>query len=131
MEQSTTQRAMLRARNLFQQSGLSLQELGTRMGYPRSVARRAVWQFLNKTKDPRVRMLERFADAMGMTLADLILSDRAPQRFGPPDTAVDKDAFYAAVRALVIMPPETTTAIAKRRSKLTRPTQKPKGRKAR
>jgi transcriptional regulator with XRE-family HTH domain len=63
---------MERARLLFERSGLSLDELGQRMGYSGETARKAAWQFLNKTTDPRLSMLTRFAEAMNVSLADLV-----------------------------------------------------------
>ena len=64
--------AMSRARSLFQKSGMSLEELGQKMGYEGDTARKAAWQFLNKTVDPRLSMLQRFAEALGITVADLV-----------------------------------------------------------
>ena len=64
--------AMDRARSLFEKSGLSLDELGQRMGYEGDTARKSAWQFLNQTKDPRLSMLQKFADAMKITLAELV-----------------------------------------------------------
>jgi transcriptional regulator with XRE-family HTH domain len=63
---------MGRLRHLFHNSGLSLDELGQRMGYPSGVARKSAWQFLNKTSDPRLSMLKRFAEAMNVSLVDLV-----------------------------------------------------------
>ena len=63
---------MERAKLLFEKSGLSLDELGQRMGYSGDVARKAAWQFLNKTSDPRLSMLRRFSEALNVSLADLV-----------------------------------------------------------
>jgi len=63
---------MERARVLFEKSGLSLDELGKRMGYAGEAARKSAWQFLHKTTDPRYSMLVRFAEAMNVTVADLV-----------------------------------------------------------
>lgn len=62
---------MKKAQQLFEKSGKTLEELGLAMGYGEGTARRAAWQFLNKTSDPRVSMLCRFAEAMGVDLKDL------------------------------------------------------------
>ena len=67
---------MKRATAIFAASGMSLDQLGTDMGYEGDTARKAAWQFLNKTSDPRLSMLRRFAKAMGMSVADL-LSNRS------------------------------------------------------
>jgi len=63
---------MERVRVLFEKSGLSLEELGKRMGYSGDTARKSAWQFLNKTADPRLSMLQRFAEAINVSLADLV-----------------------------------------------------------
>lgn len=64
--------AMQKARELFEKSGRSLQEVGSAMGYPAETARKSAWQFLNQTNDPRLGMLRRFADAMGAKVRDLV-----------------------------------------------------------
>lgn len=63
---------MERARLLFERSGLSLGELGQRMGYSGDLARKSAWQFLKKTTDPRLSTLERFAEAINISLVDLV-----------------------------------------------------------
>jgi transcriptional regulator with XRE-family HTH domain len=63
---------MERARALFEKSGLSLDELGKRMGYAGETARKSAWQFLHKTTDPRYSMLVRFAEAMNVSVTDLV-----------------------------------------------------------
>jgi transcriptional regulator with XRE-family HTH domain len=62
---------MDRVRRLFNESGLSLHDLGLKMGYPAESARKSAWQFM-KTGDPRVSMIVRFADALGIEAADLL-----------------------------------------------------------
>lgn len=62
---------MQRARELFERSGLSLEELGRKMGYEQ-VARKSAWQFLRMTGDPRLSMLRRFATALGVELRELL-----------------------------------------------------------
>ena len=49
-----------------------MDELGIAMGYKGEVASKAAWQFLNKTTDPRLSMLRRFAKAMGIDVKDLL-----------------------------------------------------------
>jgi transcriptional regulator with XRE-family HTH domain len=63
---------MRKAQKAFEISGKTLEELGTAMGYQKGVARRAAWQFLNKTSDPRLSMLQRFAEALDIELRDLL-----------------------------------------------------------
>lgn len=70
--ETKTKRTMERARLLFKKSGLSLDELGQRMGYSGDPARKSAWQFLTKTKDPRLSMLEKFAEALNVSLVDLV-----------------------------------------------------------
>lgn len=62
---------MLRVRELFKQSGLTLDELGLRMGYSGTAARKSAWQFVSRTNDPRVSMLRKFAQAVNVSLAEL------------------------------------------------------------
>lgn len=64
--------AMIRAVMLFDRSGKSLDWLGQAMGYKGDVARKSAWQFLNKTTDPRLSMLRRFAKAMGVPITELV-----------------------------------------------------------
>jgi len=63
---------MDRLRLLFKKSGLSLDELGLRMGYSGESARKSAWQFLTKTTDPRLSTLRRFAEAINVSIADLV-----------------------------------------------------------
>ena len=62
---------MERAQFLFDNSGLSLDELGQRMGYSGDTARKSAWQFLKRTIDPRLSMLRRFAEALNISIVDL------------------------------------------------------------
>jgi hypothetical protein len=63
---------MLAARARFEKSGRSLDDVGVEMGYPKESARKSVWQFLYKTKDPRLSMLRKFAAAVGVKLSTLV-----------------------------------------------------------
>ena len=60
------------ARHEYARSALSLKQIGLRMGYPGSSARKSAWQFLNNTADPRLSMLRRFARAVGCSIECLI-----------------------------------------------------------
>ena len=62
---------MAKVRSWFETSGLSLHELGLKMGYPQESARQSAWQFM-KSGDPRISMLRRFAVASGMPVEELI-----------------------------------------------------------
>ena len=72
MASASTNNVMLKVRALFKASGKTFDELGVAMGYKGDIARKSAWQFLNKTADPRVSMLRRFAAAMGISLNDLL-----------------------------------------------------------
>jgi transcriptional regulator with XRE-family HTH domain len=63
---------MARVKALYEKSGLTLDDLGQKMGYEGDTARKAAWQFLNQTKDPRLSMLEKFVAALKISLADLV-----------------------------------------------------------
>lgn len=63
--------AMEKVRSLFDTSGLTLVDLGKRMGYAEANARQTAWQFM-KTRDPRMSMLRKFAEAMGMPVDQLL-----------------------------------------------------------
>lgn len=63
---------MLRARAAFTASGLTLEQLGERMGYAGDTARKGAWQFLRVTRDPRLSMLRKFAEAVGVPVKELV-----------------------------------------------------------
>jgi transcriptional regulator with XRE-family HTH domain len=63
---------MTKVRDWFAASGLSLHDLGLKMGYPAESARQSAWQFM-KSGDPRISMLRRFADAAGMPVEELVV----------------------------------------------------------
>lgn len=70
-EKSAKDPAMAKVKALYEGSGLTMAELGERMGYPPETARQSVFQFL-QSLDPRVSMLRRFAKAMDIPLSDLL-----------------------------------------------------------
>ena len=63
--------AMAKVRSWFEASGLSLHDLGVKMGYPPETARQSAWQFM-KSRDPHISMLRRFAAAAGMPVEELV-----------------------------------------------------------
>ena len=81
--------AMRAAMALFEASGRSLDRLGQDMGYEGDVARKAAWQFLNKTADPRLSMLRRFARAMNVSLEELV-ADGKDRRNSKGDSHAQK-----------------------------------------
>jgi transcriptional regulator with XRE-family HTH domain len=56
----------------FERSKMTLDDLGTKMGYPAATARKSAWQFIHKTNDPRLSMLRKFAGAVGVKLSALL-----------------------------------------------------------
>ena len=74
-KKSADEPAMVRVRARFEKSGLSLHDLGLKMGYAPEIARQSAWQFM-KTSDPRVSMLRRFARALEIPLHELINEGR-------------------------------------------------------
>lgn len=67
-----TDKVMRRLREAFKASRMSLDELGQKMGYDSGKARRSAWQFLNKTIDPRLSMIEKAAKALDLAVSDLV-----------------------------------------------------------
>ena len=63
---------MENVRSRFTKSGMTLDELGKRMGYPDDSARKSAWQFIHKTSDPRLSMVRKFAEAVGVSLKSLL-----------------------------------------------------------
>lgn len=63
--------AMAKVRTLIDKSGLSLHDLGLKMGYAPEIARQSAFQF-KKAGDPRISMLRRLAKALGIPLEELI-----------------------------------------------------------
>jgi hypothetical protein len=63
--------SMTKVHGFYEKSGLSLHDLGLKMGYPKDTARQSAWQFM-KTGDPRISMLRRFAKAMEISIEELV-----------------------------------------------------------
>ena len=66
-----TRPVMAKIRSIVTRSGLTQQEVGLRMGYPPESARQSVSQFL-KGKNPTIGVVKRFADAMGVSVEELL-----------------------------------------------------------
>jgi len=72
MEQPRNAQTVLsKAKRLATKSGLTYQQMGVRMGYPKESARQSVGQFLNST-NPSVAMLVKFAKALGVDAKELL-----------------------------------------------------------
>lgn len=72
MKSSIAASAIKKARQLFDKSGKTLEELGIAMGHEPGTARRAAWQLFNKVADPRLSTLEALARALGVEVKDLL-----------------------------------------------------------
>ena len=70
MSDKPTDPAILKARELFDASGKTLDEVGLAMGFKPEVARKSVWQLLNKIDDPKLSTLRKFAAALGVPISD-------------------------------------------------------------
>ena len=69
----------VKVKELFERSGLTLHELGIKMGYTPDIARQSAWQFL-KSGDPRISMLRRFAIAAEVKLEELVAETKLPRK---------------------------------------------------
>lgn len=67
---------MKKVKSQFEESGLTLEELGKRMGYPESSARKSAWQFIHRTVDPRLSMLLKFTKAIGISIEELVAEEK-------------------------------------------------------
>jgi transcriptional regulator with XRE-family HTH domain len=76
----STDPIMVKLQELFKRSDLTLEEIGKRMGYTEKMARISLWQFLNKTADPRLSMVRKFAAAVGVPLSKLFKDDEPPNK---------------------------------------------------
>ncbi len=85
--------AMARAVAAWEKSGLTLDELGQRMGYEGELARTSAWQFLRKTTDPRLSMLRRFAKAVGVPVEELVVRPGHAGRKGVNHAVVHEIPF--------------------------------------
>src|SRR5438552_1848591 len=75
MEGKREDSSMAKVRRQFEKAGLSLHDLGLKMGYAPEIARQSAFQFM-KSGDPRISMLRRFAKAMRMDVMDLLRERR-------------------------------------------------------
>jgi transcriptional regulator with XRE-family HTH domain len=71
MAKSKDDPAMRKVRTLFKESGLTLHDLGMKMGYDPESARQSAHQFM-QSNDPRISMLRRVAEAFGVSLKELV-----------------------------------------------------------
>ena len=76
MSKPITDPAIVKGRELFEASGKTMEEVGMSMGFSPAVARKSVWQLLNKIDDPKVSTLRKFAAALGVTVSMLFQDEK-------------------------------------------------------
>jgi len=76
MSNKPTDPAILKAREIFAESGRTLDDVGLAMGFNPDVARKSVWQLLNKIDDPKLSTLRKFAAAMGVPMSDFFPAEK-------------------------------------------------------
>ena len=59
-------------RNLFEQSGMTLNELGEGLGYNGPTAKKRAWFLLYRTSNPRISTVLAVAQALGVKISDLV-----------------------------------------------------------
>jgi hypothetical protein len=59
-------------RNLFEQSGMTLNSLGEGWGYNGPTAKKRAWFLLYRTSNPRISTVLAVAQALGVKISDLV-----------------------------------------------------------
>ena len=59
-------------RNLFEQSGMTLNELGEGLGYDGPTAKKRAWFLLYRTSDPRISTVLAVAQSLDVKISDLV-----------------------------------------------------------
>jgi transcriptional regulator with XRE-family HTH domain len=80
MSTKTADPAIVKARELFDASGKTLEEVGLAMGFAPAVARKSVWQLLNKIDDPKLSTLRNFATALGVPMSEFFPAENLKKR---------------------------------------------------
>lgn len=65
-----------RMREAFERSGLTLSDLGKKMGLDPDRSRQSVWNLLNRSEDPSLSRVFRFCRATGITIDELLTPAR-------------------------------------------------------
>ena len=65
------QQVLKKMKKLMKKRGLTYQQVGERMGYPKESARQSVNQVLN-SKNPTLKMFLKLAEAIGVEPKDLL-----------------------------------------------------------
>lgn len=72
-----TQTVLQKAKRLARKRGLTYEQVGVKMGWPKKSARQSAWQFLNST-NPSLAMLLRFCKATEIDVKDLFEGKELP-----------------------------------------------------
>ena len=76
MSKESADPAIVKAREFFEASGKTLEEVGVAMGFSPDVARKSVWQLLNKIDDPKLSTLRKFAGAVGVPMSEFFPAEK-------------------------------------------------------
>ena len=68
----TADDVMQNIRQLFEQSGMTLNELGEGLGYNGPTAKKRAWFLLYRTSNPRISTVLAVAQALGVKISDLV-----------------------------------------------------------
>jgi len=60
-----------KAKRLMREAGLSYQQTGQKMGFPKELARQMVYRFING-KNPSAAIVAKFAKAVGVPMEDVL-----------------------------------------------------------
>jgi transcriptional regulator with XRE-family HTH domain len=83
MSKESPDPVILKARKLFADSGKTMDEVGLAMGFSAAVARKSVWQLLNKINDPKLSTLRKFAAALGVPMSEFFTENKKSQSKRP------------------------------------------------
>ncbi len=76
MSKDSADAAIVKAREMFAASGKTLEEVGLAMGFAPAVARKSVWQLLNKIDDPKLSTLRKFAAAIDVQMSEFFPANK-------------------------------------------------------
>lgn len=68
----TADSVMDNIRNLFEQSGMTLNELGEGLGYDSPTAKKRAWFLLYRTSNPRISTVLAVTQTLGAKISDLV-----------------------------------------------------------
>ena len=67
-----SEKIITKAKKHFEKSGMTLEELGVKMGHDPGTGRQKVWLLFNRTTDLRMSTVEKLAEALGVKVKDLL-----------------------------------------------------------